>query len=188
LSRPFGKKVESHPGWDAWKVLLMIVFNLACSHQHLFEGWFASSEDFESQRERGLVECPICSDITIEKRLSAPRLNLGASPGPSRAAQDGAASASPQASRDLVLPAGVSNQALATEMQSAWMEMAKQVLANTEDVGSRFAEEARRMHYRETPERSIRGQATQGEAEALREEGIPVASFALPAALKGSLQ
>jgi hypothetical protein len=170
----------------------MIVFNLACAQQHLFEGWFGSSDDFESQRGRSLVECPVCGNQVIEKRLSAPRLNLGASAPVSPQAKAGQAGelASPVASTSgkTVVAHDERTQAILAQAQNMWMEMAKQVIANTEDVGSSFAEEARRIHYREAPDRGIRGQASADEAEALRDEGIAVASLHLPDALKGPLQ
>ena len=149
----------------------MKVLNLHCAHQHEFEGWFASEDDFQSQLARGLVECPMCGDTAITKMLSAPRLNLGSGKEPA-----------PVASRQDVASPG--NRA----MQAAWMKMAREIMANTEDVGERFAEEARRMHYGEAGERSIRGQASREETEALLEEGVPVLPLPIPKALKGPLQ
>ncbi len=154
----------------------MIVFNLACDQEHLFEGWFASAEDFESQRGRGLVECPVCASKAVQKRLSAPRLNLGAKPEAGVSRQDMVNGLNPHQKETL------------EKIQALWMDMARQVIANTEDVGERFAEEARRIHYRESPERGIRGLASAEEAAALEEEGIAVASFPMPAALKGPMQ
>ncbi len=178
----------------------MIVFNLACAQHHLFEGWFGSSDDFESQRTRGLVECPVCGNKAIDKRLSAPRLNFGAS-APTGASSAGASSGGPSIEPatstkaqtplnpgKMVMALDDRSQALMEQVQNMWMEMAKQVIASTEDVGTSFAEEARRIHYREAPERGIRGQATADEAEGLRDEGIAVASLHLPEALKGPLQ
>ncbi len=172
----------------------MIVYNLACAQQHLFEGWFGSSDDFESQRSRGLVECPVCGSKEIDKRLSAPRLNFGASapavapiPSASEPLSPSATALVPPAAK-MVMAQDERSLALVEQVQNMWMEMAKQVIANTEDVGTSFAEEARRIHYREAPERGIRGQATADEAESLRDEGIAVASLHLPEALKGPLQ
>jgi hypothetical protein len=166
----------------------MKVLNLQCAHQHAFEGWFASEEDFQGQLGRGLVECPMCGDSTITKMLSAPRLNLGAAAPPpvSRGgAQEGAHDASGPTGQD------ATHEVVATPdaaMQAAWMKMVRQVMANTEDVGEKFPEEARRMHYGETKERGIRGQATVAETEALIEEGIGVLPLPVPKALKGTLQ
>lgn len=145
----------------------MKVLNLQCSHRHAFEGWFASEDEFQSQLGRGLVECPLCGDNGITKMLSAPRLNLGA--------------AEPQARQEVVSMPDAS-------LQAAWLKMVRHVLANTEDVGERFAEEARSIHYGETEQRGIRGQASREETEALLEEGIGVLPLPIPKALKGPLQ
>lgn len=145
----------------------MKVLDLQCSHSHSFEGWFASEDDFQGQLARGLVECPMCGDTAVSKLLSAPRLNLGAS--------------EPQSRGDVATVPDAS-------LQAAWLKMARQVLANTEDVGERFAEEARRIHYGESDQRGIRGQASLKETEALLEEGIGVLPLPLPKALKETLQ
>jgi hypothetical protein len=145
----------------------MKVLNLQCSNSHSFEGWFASEDDFQAQLGRGLVECPLCGDSAVSKLLSAPRLNLGASSSETR--------------HDV---ANIPEPAL----QAAWMKMVRHVMANTDDVGERFAEEARRIHYGETEERGIRGQASAEQTEALLEEGIGVLPLPMPKALKGPLQ
>ena len=145
----------------------MKVLNLQCSHRHAFEGWFGSEEDFQGQLERGLVECPMCGDTAIAKMLSAPRLNLGAQPDPS-------------ARQDVV--------ATPDDMQKAWLKMVRHVMSNTEDVGERFAEEARRIHYGESEDRGIRGQASREETRELLEEGIGVLPLPIPKALKGPVQ
>jgi hypothetical protein len=146
----------------------MKVLDLRCVHGHGFEGWFASEGDFVRQQAGGLVECPMCGDKTIERLPSAPRLNLGA-----RA--PGGPADRPEA------PAAAATMTL----QGLWAEAVRQVLARTEDVGDRFAEEARRIHYGETTPRGIRGQATPEERVALEEEGIEVMALPLPAGLKG---
>jgi hypothetical protein len=150
----------------------MKVLDLQCGGTHVFEGWFASEDDFTSQLGRGLVACPMCGDIRITKKPSAPRLNLGNARAPEAPTQD-------------VVSAGDTSD---TALQTAWMALARRVLASTEDVGARFAEEARRIHYGETPQRGIRGKATAAESEALQEEGISVMELPLPDALKGRLQ
>lgn len=156
----------------------MKVLDLRCTHGHGFEGWFASSEDFETQLAAGLVECPVCGDTGIVKLLSAPRLNLGNAKAPQETAAPAVAAASAAASN---VPADLSPEA-------RWMRAVREVLAKTEDVGDRFADEARKMHYGETRERGIRGQATPEQTEALLDEGIPVVALPLPAALKETLQ
>jgi hypothetical protein len=149
----------------------MKVLNLACSQQHLFEGWFASEDDFVAQCGRGLVECPVCGDASITKKLSAPRLNFGAARPEAKPAQDVALADQPEQA-----------------MHLAWMAMARRIVANTDDVGDKFAEEARRIHYGEAKERGIRGKASAAETEALMDEGIAVMPLALPESLKGQLQ
>ena len=149
----------------------MKVLNLQCVHAHGFEGWFASEDDFQDQLARGLVECPLCGDAEVSKMPSAPRLNLGASEPQARPTPTQEVVAAPNA-----------------QIQAAWMQLVKQVMANTEDVGERFAEEARKIHYGESEERGIRGQASQEETEALLEEGIPVLPLPVPKGLKGPLQ
>ncbi|GAC1389819.1 MAG: DUF1178 family protein [Variovorax sp.] len=146
----------------------MKVFDLQCPQQHTFEGWFGSEGEFQDQLSRRLVECPLCGDVAVTKLLSAPRLNLGA---PQQSA--------PQ--HDVVTAPDVT-------MQAAWMKMVRHVMANTEDVGPRFAEEARKIHYGETDERGIRGQASVQETQALLEEGIGVLPLPIPKALKDTLQ
>lgn len=151
----------------------MKVLNLQCGDGHGFEGWFGSEEDFQSQLGRGLVTCPLCGDAGVAKLPSAPRLNLGAEP---------AAPAQTPSDKHQVMAAPDA------AMQAAWMKMVRHVLANTEDVGERFANEARKIHYGETEERAIRGQASAEETEALLEEGISVLPLPLPKGLKGPLQ
>lgn len=157
----------------------MKVLNLQCAQGHAFEGWFGSEDDFQDQRARQLVSCPLCGDAEVAKMPSAPRLNLGAAKNEMPATTGGEMS---QGSSGPV--AAVPAQA----MQAAWMQMVRRVLAQTEDVGPRFAEEARRMHYGESAERGIRGQATREQTEELLEEGIAVMPLPLPDGLKGPLQ
>lgn len=145
----------------------MKVLNLRCANDHLFEGWFASDEDFQAQESRAQVQCPVCADSQVVRLPSAPRLNVSGL----------RADASPPAAPDRQ-----------TEAQSQWLRAVRHMLANTEDVGERFAEEARRIHYGEIGERGIRGQASREDADALRDEGIDVVSVPVPAALKGPLQ
>lgn len=150
----------------------MKVLSLRCGHGHVFEGWFAADEDFADQNGRGLVECPLCRDRTIEKMPSAPRLNLSAAREPAPPAATRAADAQPAAPTP-------------TELQAAYLRTVRNILASTEDVGERFPEEARRIHYGETERRGIRGQASQEQRAALADEGIEIVSMPLPAGWKG---
>ena len=133
----------------------MIVFDLLCANGHAFEGWFASGAEFERQKAARLVSCPACDGIDIARRPSAKvrvakaQVAVPASP------------SAPAAPHDAI--AGISPELLAK---------LREAVRNTEDVGERFPEEARRIHYDEAPSRSIRGQASREEAEALAEEGI----------------
>lgn len=154
----------------------MKVFDLACEHEHRFEGWFASAQAFEDQQARSLIECPICGSHEVRKMPTSPRLNL------SQAAERPAAAVeASQGGRQHVAMTPAQFQAL-------FLKMARRIVETTEDVGDRFAEEARRIHYREAPERAIRGSASHEEAVALREEGIEVFALPLPRALKEPLQ
>ncbi|TDG09300.1 DUF1178 family protein [Paraburkholderia guartelaensis] len=144
----------------------MKVLDLQCPDGHRFEGWFASVDDFESQLSRKLVECPMCGATHVTRLPSAPRLNLSG------------ASETPKASP----------QEQAAQWQAHAMGVIREVLEKTENVGDRFAEEARRIHYNEAPSRNIRGVASADDAQALVEEGIDVMPLPVPAALKGPLQ
>jgi hypothetical protein len=150
----------------------MKVFNLACEHDHRFEGWFGSADDYDTQLADGRLERPLCGSGDIRKMPAAPRLNLSAAPATT-------APAAPSAQRPAASP---------QEMQAMFVRMARHLIENTEDVGERFAEEARRIHYRESPERSIRGIASREEAQELTDEGIEVFAFPLPAVAKEPLQ
>ncbi len=163
----------------------MKVLDLQCTHSHAFEGWFASEEDFQGQLARGLVECPLCGDHDINKKLSAPRLNLATTRGDKPLEPAMAAPASPESS---VPPSQEVASLAPQQLQAAWLQMVQHVMANTEDVGEKFADEARKIHYGESQERNIRGQASREETEALQEEGIAVMPLPMPAALKGPVQ
>jgi hypothetical protein len=177
----------------------MKVLDLQCSQQHSFEGWFGSEDDFQSQLTRGLVECPLCGSAQITKKLSAPRFNLGkaAAPVVSSAIESKnelAVVTKPMPTEQVqVLPAELRSPhtamppEIASAMQAAWMDMAKHVMANTEDVGSSFASEARKIHYGEADERAIRGHATQDQTMELIEEGIEVMPLPIPESLKRTL-
>jgi hypothetical protein len=175
----------------------MKVLNLQCHHGHGFEGWFASIDDFLAQNGAQRIACPLCGDTVIKRLPSAPRLNLSAKvadPLPSRSGKPNELSESTPDPTPAALvphhppmPADMPPDVAAT-LQARWMQAVRHVLANTDDVGSKFAEEARRIHYGEAQARGIRGQATRDEREALLEEGIEVASIPMPDALKGPLQ
>lgn len=141
------------------------VFDLVCANGHSFEGWFSSENDFESQVEKGQLGCPLCASTEVRRTPSAARLNLA-----------GGAQRQPA-----MLPT-------AQQMQAAFLRIAREIAANTEDVGERFADEARRIHYAEIPQRGIRGVTTRDEAAELEEEGINVMPFPFADLLKEPVQ
>jgi hypothetical protein len=162
----------------------MIVFDLACPDAHVFEIWFGSTGDYESQKTRGLIACPYCGSTAIEKAVMAPRIgakgnqrteaaNLPVpSPTPSPPAPQGTA-AVPMAS-------GTPSPEAFKAMVKALAEVQEKMLKGSDYVGSRFADEARSMHLGEQDARPIHGEATIAEAKELIEEGISVAALPLP--------
>lgn len=152
----------------------MKVFNLQCEHGHGFEGWFGSEEDYQSQTERGLLSCPLCETHRVQRMPSAPRLSLGHHGEPPSTA--------------LVDKPTVPDSPEHQKVQEMWLQAVRHVLAHTEDVGPRFADEARKIHYGEATHRNIRGQTTPDEMRSLNDEGVDVFSLPIPAALKGTVQ
>ncbi|KQW36291.1 DUF1178 family protein [Rhizobacter sp. Root404] len=148
----------------------MKVLNLRCAREHRFEGWFASDADFVAQGERGLIACPLCEDKAIVRLPSAPRLNVSTPRG------------------DAVGPPPAASEIAQARAQGRWLRAVRDAIASTEDVGDRFPEEARRIHYGEAQERGIRGRASAEDAEALRDEGIEIVTVALPESLKNPVQ
>ena len=148
----------------------MIVFDLLCAKGHRFEGWFNSAADYDSQKKRGLLSCPKCSTVKVERVPSATRANLGAQP-PKPA---------PAAPSPMVKTPEMEGKDAFAIAQMLYSRMLDEVLTKTEDVGREFPAEARKIHYEEAPARAIRGQATQDEHDALVDEGIPVARFPVP--------
>ncbi|HKJ88993.1 MAG TPA: DUF1178 family protein [Gammaproteobacteria bacterium] len=133
----------------------MIVFDLVCPHAHRFEGWFANSTDFEEQLAKGQVSCPVCGSAELKRAVTASHVARGAGrrePAPGTAAEQEGQSAA----REL--------------LRRVW----EQIHHSSEYVGKDFAREARRMHQGEADSRTIHGEATREEAEALLEEGLAV--------------
>jgi len=137
----------------------MIVFELICREQHRFEGWFSSGEDFASQKDGGLLNCPVCGGPHVEKLPTAKIRKQS----PEHAVSASGNAASPKQGEQIDIS-----------------RVIDYVLTHSEDVGRKFAEEARKIYYQETPQRSIRGVATPREADELREEGVPVFSLPVP--------
>lgn len=172
----------------------MLVLNLSCSNGHLFEGWFGSNDDYESQQRRAMLSCPMCGTEQITRMPSAPRLNVShlregtaAREVSHRPDVDASAQPASQAQPSAKLPAGEGSPS-AQPTEALWKQVVEHVLKNTEDVGNQFAEEARRIHYGESEQRGIRGSASPEDTAALRDEGIEVMSLPLPLTRKGPLQ
>lgn len=138
----------------------MIRYALACDSGHGFDSWFRSSEDFEQQDGRGLVTCPLCGSSRVAKQIMAPQV---ARTDHERSAGDPA----PSGDVALINPE-------ARQLRQKIAELRAQILASSEDVGEKFADEARKMHYGDAEERSIYGKATSEDAKALVDEGISV--------------
>jgi hypothetical protein len=141
----------------------MIVFNLTCSNQHGFEGWFTSAADFDRQQLGTLLSCPTCGSTEVSKGLHAPYVNSGGTP---------QVPSSERKARD--------DSGQYANIKAEVTRMIEHLIANTEDVGNEFPEEARKIHYQEAPERHIRGNASREEVEELRDEGIEVVAVPLP--------
>lgn len=144
----------------------MKVFDLVCPDGHRFEGWFASAERYGEQADAGAVRCPVCDASDVRREPSAPRLNLGG---------------------DAVTP-GANAVTASSDAAAGVMAHLRRLVAQTENVGSRFAEEARRIHYDETPARPIRGTATDRERRDLHDEGIETLTIPLPRAVTETMQ
>jgi len=128
----------------------LIRFSLHCDHAHDFEGWFRSNDDFETQRKRGFVSCPECGSQKVEKALMAPAVSTS------------------RKQEKVALAMGEQQR----KMMAALKDLSQKVRENAENVGDKFAEEARKIHFGETEARGIYGAATLDEAKGLAEDGI----------------
>ncbi len=148
----------------------MIVFDLKCDPLgHVFEAWFGSSDDYEGQRQRGLVSCPICGSEAIDKAVMAPRVGAKGN----------------QARSDTPMNVASIDPDAMKSMLAALAAAQKAVLAKSDYVGEKFADEARAIHFGEVSARPIYGKATRDQAESLAEEGIPVMPLPFPVAEPG---
>ena len=141
----------------------MIVFDLRCGAGHVFEAWFGTSEDYEDQRGRGLVICPLCGDTQVGKAVMAPAV----------------------AAKGNQAPAGAPDPQAVKRMLAGMAEAQRKALEQSSWVGERFADEARAIHLGEADARAIHGKATRAEAEQLADEGIKVAPLPFPVAEPG---
>src|SRR5580692_7551177 len=142
----------------------MIVYELKCSKDHVFEGWFRDAATFDRQAAAGKVACAVCGDSEIAKAPMAPRLAKRRGDGP----------AAPPRDSDGGAPSGALTTAQAAEAMKLLGELRKKVESECDYVGERFAEEARRIHYGETEQRGIYGEASDEQAKELGDEGIDV--------------
>jgi len=135
----------------------VIKYSLICEHEHVFEGWFGSSEDYDKQRKRKLVECPHCGSSNISKALMAPGV-----------------SGTKKRDDNAQVPMTAIPPQMPAEMVEKLREIKTHIEENSENVGDKFPEEARKIHYGETEARGIYGKATIEEASNLAEEGVNV--------------
>ncbi|MBE7185942.1 MAG: DUF1178 family protein [Methylobacterium mesophilicum] len=136
----------------------MIKFALSCAEGHGFEGWFRDNGDFDTQAKRGLVECPACGSSEVSKALMAPAVSTA------------------RGREKIALAVSAEQKRIMGELK----KLGEKLRENAEDVGDRFAEEARKIHFGETEARGIFGQATMEEAASLHEDGIeflPIPNF-----------
>ena len=153
----------------------MILYNLVCAKGHEFESWFAGSAAYDRQAKRGLVECPVCGSAKVEKALMTPRLarsskSIPAVPAaPEPTVPEAAAPAAPEPPAPVAV---ISPQE--RELRTKLRELREHLVKNAENVGQRFPEEARKMHYGEIEHRPIYGEASPEEAKSLIDEGVEV--------------
>lgn len=146
----------------------MIVYDLRCGNGHVFEAWFGSSSDFDQQKKKGLLECPLCGDGAIEKAVMAPAVAT-------RSGRDEDGSGRHPAGSP-----GAHSPAEVKEMMARLAEMQRRIEDSFDYVGEAFAEEARRIHFGESEERPIYGEVNPAEARELREEGIEIMPLPFP--------
>jgi hypothetical protein len=153
----------------------MIRYNLRCERGHAFESWFQSSSAYESQEKRKLVNCPVCGSAKVERAIMAPQIvsNRGreiAAPVPAPAAAP-----SPAPTTEVTAPASTPlMMAQERELRAKLRELRDHIVKNADNVGERFPDEARKMHYGDIEHRPIYGEASPDEARALIDEGVEV--------------
>ncbi len=147
----------------------MIRYRLKCRRGHEFEGWFSGSAAFDREAKQGRVACPTCGTSKVSKALMAPRIAKGGKP---KRSAKGVEPPRPEPKPE------TQRVAAHGELATAMRKLRAEIEAKSEYVGSRFPEEARKIHYEESPARGIRGEATAEEAKSLSEEGIEF--FPLP--------
>jgi hypothetical protein len=145
----------------------MIRYNLRCDRGHAFESWFQNSSAYESQEKRELVSCPACGSVKVERAIMAPQIV-------SKKARDSAAP-SPAASTEVAAPTSTPlMMAQERELRAKLKELRDHIVKNADNVGERFPNEARKMHYGDIEHRPIYGEASPEEARSLIDEGVEV--------------
>jgi hypothetical protein len=147
----------------------MIRYNLRCKHGHAFESWFQSSSAYEQQEKRKLVNCPACGSAKVERAIMAPQIV-------SKKGRDSAAPApAAAAATDVTAPASTPlMMAQERELRAKLRELRDHIVKNADNVGERFPNEARKMHYGDIEHRPIYGEASPDEARSLIDEGVEV--------------
>ena len=160
----------------------MIKYTLVCEAKHGFEGWFRNSDDFDSQRSRSLVACPVCGSVTVEKGLMAPAVSTSRkkaalmpferadTPSPAPQVPVAPAAADTALQPSALMPSDVRQK----EILETLRQTRSRIIENSEHVGTEFASEARKIHYGQAEERSIYGETTPADAADLLDEGISV--------------
>jgi len=155
----------------------MILFTLRCNADHHFEGWFRDNAAYDRQHRRGLIACPECGSNAVEKAPMAPRLGRSHK---GESAEPAGETAVPEASSEATVPATATQEGQGptpAQLRRALQVLRSHIERNCEDVGNRFAKEARRIHKGESKARGIYGEATESEAKALLDDGIEIASI-----------
>ena len=147
----------------------MIRYTLSCERGHEFESWFANSEAYDKQAKRKLVTCPICNSAKVEKTIMAP--NLASSLARTDIVEPPPPPIAPSPPAPAKAPVAMMSP-VERELRQKLKELRDHVTKNATNVGAKFPEEARKIHYGETEHRSIYGEASPEEAKALHEEGI----------------
>jgi hypothetical protein len=152
-------------------VMSLKVFDLQCEHSHVFEGWFASADAYDTQKANGLLTCPVCNSSNVSRKVSAARLNVGHL---KRERLEPGSTASASEATPVAAASSAGEGGELARIQGEILRQIRKALREADNVGNRFAEESRRIHYGDAPERVIRGTATSEEREELAEEGIAV--------------
>ena len=152
----------------------MIAFDLCCGKGHRFEGWFASSGDYDQQHLGGLVMCPSCGDGAVRKALSIPNIGRKGNQKPKTSPLPVDAKPNAEVANVPIVPAEM------TEMMQKLASAQTEMLKNSQWVGREFAEAARAIHYGESDSRTIHGEVSPAEAHALADEGVAVAPLPFP--------